>query len=322
MVAEHANDIGGIHHVTAIAGDPQGNVDFYAGVLGLRLVKRTVNFDDAGAYHLYYGDELGRPGTILTFFAWPGAPRGRRGVGQVTATSFSVPEGALGYWAKRLEEAGVERDAPVRRLDHEALIFPDPDGLPLELVAHAGAEAREPWRKASVPEAHAIRGLYGVTLAEPGYEATAAMLTRAMGFRAAGEEGQHFRFEVGSGGAGGRLDILCVPDAAPGRVAVGTVHHVAWRVPGAAEQRAWRRRLERHGLDVTPVLDRKYFQSIYFREPGGVLFELATDPPGFTVDELPERLGMGLMLPAWLEPYRNRIEAALPALGPPVVGHA
>jgi len=307
----------GIHHVTAIARDPQANVDFYAGVLGLRLVKRTVNFDDPGTYHLYYGDETGRPGTILTFFPWPMARRGTRGTGQATVTAFSVPEGSLGFWRERLAAHGVAHDEPARRFAEEVLTLLDPDGLKLELVAHAGAGEAEPWDGGPVPAEHAIRGFHGVTLAQQGYEATAELLTGPMEFEHAGEAGNRFRFMAAGEGPGRVVDVLCSPDLPPGRVAAGTVHHVAFRAADDADQLARREALAGRGLNVTPVLDRQYFHSIYFREPGGVLFEIATDPPGFTLDEPPEELGSALRLPPWLEPHRTRIEATLPPLSAP-----
>jgi len=316
-----SEQIEGIHHVTAIAGDPQHNVDFYTGVLGLRLVKLTVNFDDPGTYHLYFGDEAGRPGTILTFFPWPGAPRGRRGVGQATGVAFSVPAGALAYWSERLDRHGVAREEPRDRFGQAVLPFLDPDGLSLELVAHEAA-AQAPRNGGPVPPEVAIRGFFGVTLAEEGYERTAAMLTRTLGFRLVGEEGSRFRFATGAGACGGVVDLACLPDAAPGHTAVGCVHHVAWRAATPEAQAARRGQLIQAGLNVTPAIDRKYFRSIYFREPGGVLFEIATDPPGFAVDEPADELGSHLMLPAWLEPARARVERALPPLRLPQPLHA
>ena len=306
--------IPGIHHITALAGDPQRNLEFYVGVLGQRLVKLTVNFDDPGTYHLYYGDETGRPGTILTFFPWPGAPRGRRGTGQLTTISFSIPERAMGYWAERLNAHGIATEEPIRRFDEEALTFYDPDGLQLELVAHAGAEERSGWENGPVPYEHAIRGFHGLTLSEESHERTTSLISGSLGFRPVSEAGNRFRYEVGSGSSRALVDVLHVPDAPRGLVAVGTVHHVAWRTPNDEEQLAWRDELDALGYDVTPVMDRQYFHSIYFREPGGVLFEIATDPPGFTLDETPETLGTRLMLPPWLEPARARIEQALPPL--------
>ena len=306
--------ISGIHHVTAIASDPQRNLDFYTEVLGMRLVKRTVNFDDPGSYHLYFGDEVGSPGSILTFFAWPMARRGSPGVGQVEVTSFSIPEPSLSYWEQRLLSAGVPVERSGKRFDEEVLTFVDPDGLKLELVAHSQAGgANRAWKDASVPAQHAIRGFDSVTLCEQGYESTVEVL-ETMGFRKAGEQGNRFRFEVGKGGSGARLDLLCASEASYGNVAVGIVHHVAWRVADDGSQKSWRTRLVSKHLNVTPVIDRCYFHSIYFREPGGVLFELATDPPGFAIDESPEKLGEALKLPPWLEPSRKRIEQVLPPI--------
>jgi catechol 2,3-dioxygenase-like lactoylglutathione lyase family enzyme len=307
-------EILGIHHVTAIASDPQQNIDFYTGLLGLRLVKLTVNYDDPGAYHLYYGDEAGRPGTILTFFAWPGAPKGNRGTQQATATSFSVPEKAFGFWMERFKRHGVSFEEPITRFEEQVLVFFDPDGLQLELVAHAGAEARSPWKEGPVPSEYAVRGFHSITLAEKEYERTASLLTETLGFRLSHEAGDRLRYEVGSGNAGAQVDVLCLPRERPGRVAVGSVHHVAWRAPNDEQQLAFRQEITKRSYDVTSVIDRTYFHSIYFREPGGVLFEIATDPPGFGVDEPAEQLGSRLMLPPWLEPRRAQLEHELPPL--------
>ena len=309
---ERATNVQGIHHVTAIAGDPQRNLDFYTGVLGLRLVKATVNYDDPATYHFYFGDREGRPGTILTFFPWPGAPRGRRGPGQVTAVSFRVPDGALGFWAQRLRSGGIPFEGPAPRFDEECLTMSDPDGLPLELVSRPGAAEGDPGGRGPVPPAYAVRGFHGVTLSLEGYERTAGVLAGTLGFRRARETGNRFRYQAGDGGIGGTVDLLCVPSAALGRVAAGTVHHVAFRARDAQEQAALRRRISDAGCDVTPVIDRTYFRSIYFREPGGVLFEIATDAPGFAVDEPADRLGTRLVLPGWLEPERPRLERILP----------
>ena len=305
----------GIHHVTAIATDPRRTLDFYTETLGLRLVKKTVNFDDPGTYHLYFGDELGRPGTILTFFPWPLARRGERGAGQVTTTALSVPEGSLGWWRRRLESFGAAVEDPRRRFDEEALTFLDPDGLKLELVAEAVAGEAGVWPGGPVPGPRAIRGVHSVALTVADPAATVELLVDGMGLRAAGEEPGRLRFATGeAAGIGRRVDLLPRPDGSAGRVAAGSVHHVAWRVAGDPEQASWRRRLAERGLAVTPVQDRSYFRFIYFREPGGVLFEIATDVPGFTADERPEELGSGLRLPDWLEPHRGRIAATLPEL--------
>lgn len=306
--------IHGIHHVTAIATDPQKNLDFYTGVLGLRFVKKTVNFDDPSTYHFYFADELGHPGTILTFFPWPMARRGSRGSGQATVTAFSVPEGSLRFWKERLESLRVVAEEPKSRFDEEVLAFYDPDGLKLEIVAHADGAVGEPWDGGPVSAEHAIRGFHSVTLAVRNLEPTARLLRDTMGLRPAGEDGHRFRFAAAEGAVGRRADVLHTPETGFGTIAAGTVHHVAWRVPDDMSQAAWSETLAREGLQVTEVRDRQYFKSIYFREPGGILFELATDPPGFTWDEKPEELGTGLCLPPWLEPQRDKIERVLPPL--------
>jgi glyoxalase family protein len=308
------NRIPGIHHVTAIAGDPQANVDFYVGVLGLRLVKRTLNFDAPDTYHLYYGDGVGSPGTILTFFPWPGAPRGRRGTAQATTTAFAVPANALGYWADRLTQHGIKVAGPSARFGESVLAFEDPDGLALELVARDDAPAVTHWAEGPIPSEHAIRGFQGVTLTEARLEPTDALLTAVLGFEPVAREGNRSRYRSDRDGVGTFVDVVEVPDGRVGHVAVGTVHHVAWRTPDDATQIAWQTELTDQGLGVSPVMDRQYFHSIYFREPGGVLFEIATDPPGFTWDEAITELGTGLKLPPWLESAREQIEGQLPPL--------
>lgn len=312
----------GIHHVTAIAADPQANVDFYVGLLGLRLVKRTVNFDDPGTYHFYYGDELGRPGTIMTFFPWPGSRRGSRGAGQATVTSFSVPDGSIGFWRERFASHRVLAEDPRTRFDEEVLTFFDADGLKLELVARNSDEGGEPWTGSGIPPEHAIRGFHGVTLLVRDPEPTAALLGETMGLSPAGERSGRTRFAAGEGGVGRYVDVVDDRGASFGRIAAGSVHHVAWRVPDGTAHAAWRERLTDAGAQPTRVLDRQYFKSIYFREPGGVLFEFATDQPGFTRDEAPDDLGSSLKLPPWLEQDRQRIEEALPELDPATAGDA
>ena len=307
----------GIHHVTAIAGEPQANIDFYAGILGLRLVKLTVNFDDPTTYHLYYGDGQGHPGTILTFFPWPGAARGRIGTGQLTVTSFAVPEHSLNYWKQRFTGHSIDCKESRSLTDEHALTFSDPDGLQLELISTADANPDRAWARGPVPVEHAIRGFHHVTLSEEGYERTATLLTETMGFRLVESKQNQFRYAIGSGGTGTIVDVLCTPAGRPGRVSVGTVHHVAWRTPTDEQQALWRSALGEY--NVTPIIDRKYFHSIYFREPGGVLFEIATDPPGFAVDEPAGELGTHLLLPPWLEPSRTELESILPKLKLPVV---
>lgn len=312
----------GIHHVTAIATEPQRNADFYVTVLGLRMVKRTVNFDAPDTYHLYYGDETGAPGTILTFFPWPGAPRGRRGTGQATTTSFSVPEGSLGWWKQRLDGLAAPVAWASSRAGEDALAVHDPDGLLIELVAHPEADPRPPWEGGPVPPEHAVRGLHSVTLTEAGYEHTAELLVDTLGFALVEESADRFRFAAGAGGPGALVDVVCRPEAEKGQVAAGTVHHVAWRVADDVQQHSWRDTLVDRGLNVTPIIDRQYFHSIYFHEPGGVLLEIATDPPGFAIDEPLLELGRALRLPPWLEPHRADIERALPALKLPDIASA
>jgi glyoxalase family protein len=312
---EQGARVAGIHHVTAIAGEPQANVDFYAGLLGLRLVKRTVNFDDPGSYHLYYGDALGRPGTLMTFFPWPGAALGRRGIGQVAVTALAVDADATGFWVDRLRGAGVDVLGPTRRLDEEVIAFHDPDGLALEIVGTSVPEPQEAWEGAPVAPERAVHGVHSVSMWVEGYERTAGVLT-LLGLELAGDEGSRFRFRAPAA-VGGAADLVCMPERERGSIAVGTVHHVAFRAEDEPDQLRWRERVAHAGLNVTPVLDRVYFRSIYFREPGGVLFEIATDPPGFTADEPPEELGTSLRLPPWLEPVRERIEGVLPPLREP-----
>lgn len=308
-----ASALGGIHHVTAIGGDPQQTVDFYAGVLGLRLVKRTVNFDAPDTYHLYFGDELGRPGTLLTFFSWPGGGPGRQGAGQVTGVSLSIPPGTIPFWTKRLAAHAIAVEHRPR-FGESVIGFHDPDGLPLELVTSHSDDPRTGRDAGPVPRDTSIRGVFSVTLTVRHAGQTAAFLQETLGFRLLQEDAARTRFSVGPGGPGALLDVVNAPDVPRGAIAVGTVHHIAWRTPGDAEQRVWRQQIDVRGVGVTPILDRLYFHSIYFREPGGALFEIATDPPGFTVDEPPRRLGEDLRLPPWLDEMRERLEQDLPPL--------
>ena len=312
-----ARVIPGIHHVTAIAGDPQRNVDFYIGLLGLRLVKLTVNYDDPGTYHLYFGDETGSPGTILTFFPWPNAPKGQKGTGQAVATSFSILEASIEYWTNRLRAEKVSFKGPEERFDEKVISFSDPDGLNLELVSSGKGSGGRPWERGTVSAEHAIRGFYHVTLSEQTYENTAKLLTGTMGFHVSVKEGNRTRFVTRHGGQGAIIDLLDQPDQPRGLISVGTVHHVAWRTPSDEDQKGWRQTLVEAGLNVTPIIDRKYFHSIYYREPGGVLFEIATEPPGFTVDQPLAELGSRLMLPPWLESRRTEVEASLPKISLP-----
>ena len=316
----------GIHHITAIAGDPQRNLDFYTGVLGLRLVKLTVNFDDPGTYHFYFGDTSGQPGTLLTFFPWTEIRRGRRGTGQVGMAAFRIPLSATGYWADRLKKAGMTTGQPFRRFDEEVLQLLDPDGLALELIASPRIPAEaEAWAGGPVPAAQAIRGLAGPTLLLEGFERTAEVLTGVLGMTFVEQDDARYRFaagEVGAGGstaAGATIDLEVRPSDVYGSMGSGAIHHIAFRARDEAHQLEYRGQLAALGLDVTPVLDRQYFKSIYFREPGGILFEIATDTPGFATDETPDALGTQLRLPQRFESRRGTIEQMLPPLKLPAV---
>ncbi len=302
----------GLHHVTAIASDPQRNLDFYTEVLGLRFVKRTVNFDDPGTYHFYFGDDAGSPGTILTFFPWPRAVRGLAGAGEVSQTAFSVPLESIPFWEKRLTGHGLLVEHTGKRFSEEVLTFPDPDGMKLEIVGHADAAPANPSRFSDVPMEHAIRGFFGVTLLEHDAENTGNFLN-VLGFHKVAEEGNRQRYSADGNALGNHIDLAIDPKAGYGRSGAGSVHHIAFRASDDASQSQWRDIIAEY-LDVTPVMDRTYFHSIYFREPGGVLFELATDPPGFALDEPVESLGEELRIPEWLEPRRAALEQRLPKI--------
>ncbi|GAA1525870.1 ring-cleaving dioxygenase [Kribbella lupini] len=303
----------GLHHVTAVATDPQRNIDFYTTVLGLRLVKQTVNFDRPELYHLYYGDEAGLPSTLLTFFPWPEAPDGKQGTGLATATAFSIPPESLGWWQQHLAGLKVDADAPVRRTDEEVIAFRDPDGLVIELVAAEG-DSRSGWDGAAgIPAEHAVRGLHAITVTEAELEPTAELLGGMLGMTLGDESGGRARFTM-SGDNPGTLVDVAAGAGEKGLQAGGTVHHVAFRAPDRETQAEWREQLIESGAEVTEILDRQYFTSIYFREPGGVLLEIATDQPGFTVDEPLLELGRKLKLPPWLEPNREQIENTLPSI--------
>jgi glyoxalase family protein len=303
--------LNGIHHVTAIASDVQRNVDFYAGILGLRLVKKTVNFDDPSAYHLYYGDEAGTPGSIVTFFYWPGrAARGRIGVGQMTAITFSTAGSSLDFWRDRLGQNSVAVERRTR-FGEEVLAFADPDGIPIEIVA-VEHDDRSGWKSTDIPAAHALRGLLTAQLTVRNPQLTVDLLTSVMDYRVSRQDGSRVRLEVGVGGAGRYVDVIGDPNGAAGAGGSGTIHHVAWRVADDAAQTLMQERLRRAGFSVSPQRDRNYFRSIYYREHGGILFEIATDVPGFAVDEPPASLGTALKLPAQFEPHRAEIEAVLP----------
>ncbi|NHN58707.1 MULTISPECIES: VOC family protein [Halorussus] len=300
-------DIPGIHHVTAIGSDPARNLEFYTETLGLRLVKRSVNQDDVSVYHLFYGDRSGSPGTSMTFFPYPGARQGRVGTGQVSTTAFLIPAGSVDYWVDRLDEAGVDADDPRERFGDTVIPFRDPDGLQLELVARGDAPDGDP-PEGPVPEEHAVRGFFGVTLSLASAGPTVDLL-EAMGFRETERERTRRRFEA-DGDLGYVVDVLEDPQAARGQPGAGTVHHVAFQVTDE-DQADWREVLMDHGLRPTEIIDRKWFRSVYARTEGGVLFEFATKSPGYTVDEDLDELGERLVLPEWLEDRRGEIEAGL-----------
>ena len=304
----------GLHHITAIASDPRQNLDFYVRVLGLRFVKKSVNQDDPGTYHLYYGDYAASPGTILTFFPWAGLRRGRPGTGQAYATAFSVPAGSLPFWQARLSLLGVKQEPVEKRFADEVLPFVDPDGMRLELVAVDIPDPRPATPSKDVPAEFAVRGFHSTTLALGDGKATASVLTDSMGYKLLAQSGHRARYTVGDGAAGTFVDLLTDPALPRGLNGAGTVHHVAFRVADAAQEITAREVLLKSGLHVSPVIDRAYFRSIYYREPAGVLFEIATDGPGFAIDEPLDHLGTILGLPPHLEPHRAEIEAALPKL--------
>jgi glyoxalase family protein len=307
----------GIHHVTCITGDVQKNVDFYVGVLGLRFVKKSINQDMPDTYHLYFADYLGSPGTAMTFFGWPTWPSRRAGSGQVMTVAFSVPEGSVDFWTGRLRKLGLEYER-VTRFGSEVVGLHDPDGIEIELVAARSDLEIKPWLDGPVPPEHGIHGFHSVAMVVAGSAATTELLSQTMGFREVGREDMRTRFATGPGGPGSFLDVIESPEGPVGEESIGTVHHVAWRAPSDAAQEQWREVLVAAGRNVTPVIDRWYFRSIYYREPGGVLFEIATDGPGFTVDEKPEELGSSLSLPPWFQVRRDQLDQTLTPFVVPV----
>ncbi len=301
----------GIHHITALAGDPQRNVDFYTDVLGMRMVKKTVNFDAPDVYHLYYADRTGTPGTLLTFFPFPDAARGVRGAGEISALDLAVPPSSLDFWIKRLASRGVSFDGP-QQTDGEPVIgLLDPDGMKISLVFSDRLTISEGWDGGSVPLSASPRGFLGASMIVHALEPSARMLTDLLGFRLDQRNGRSARFSVGPAGSAVTLTVHEQPDAPFARSSAGSVHHIAWRLADDETQSAWRQYLATHGVRVTEIVDRQYFHSIYFREPGGVLYEMATDNPGMNVDESIDELGSSLRLPPWYEPDRNRIERGL-----------
>ena len=303
----------GIHHITAIASDPQRNVDFYTQILGLRLAKRTVNFDDPSTYHFYFGDRTGRPGSTITFFAWPGARRGIRGTGQVISASFAIPATSIEYWKARLAEHRVFCEEIPSRFNAPGLRLTDTDGLLLELIESAQLDDVDLKYESEVPQKFAIHGFHAPTL-EVQQTGPTEELLKTLGFELVGEEESRRRLSVNSKSTSAQVDLVERPEGQFGVNSAGTVHHIAFRCANEKEQSRWRKELVDLGLHVTPVIDRFYFHSIYFREPGGILFEIATEGPGFTVDEPVKQLGESLKLPPQYEQHRAEIEHALPPI--------
>ena len=304
----------GIHHVTSITGDVQKCVDFYVTVLGLRFIKKSINQDVPDTYHIYFGDYRGSPGTAMTFFGWPSWPARRAGSGQVTTVSFAVPPASLDFWESRLKELDAQ-PARTSRFNTDALVVADPDGIELELVGELSSTfGWVPWPDSPVDRDHAVRGFHSVTMTLAESAATDDLLVRTMGFRKTGQDGRRTRYETGQGGPHSILDLVEAPEGPEGEESVGTVHHVAWRATDAAHQAEWREALVKAGRNVTPLIERYYFKSIYYREPGGVLFEIATDGPGFTVDEPVETLGSSLSLPPWFDVRRETLDETLPPI--------
>lgn len=302
----------GLHHITAISGKAQENVDFYAGVLGMRLVKKSVNQDDPGTYHLFYADAAGHPGTDLTFFPWEQMAPPLMGHGLAIEVQLEVPKGSIAFWGERLQKYGANVSTVETRFGSEVLPLTDPHGMHVALVADERPRAFEPWSGSSVPVERQIRGLYGARLWERDASATASFVQRTLGFEKLAQEDGWTRY--GFRDAAGVIDVRETPSERRGRWGIGAVHHLAWRVDDDQHQLAVREQVERGGASATPVIDRFWFKSVYFKEPGGVLFELATEGPGFAVDEDPAHLGESLVLPPFLQPYRERIESVLPAI--------
>ncbi len=308
------NSIQGIHHITAIAGNAQRNYDFYTKVLGLRMVKRTVNFDDPGTYHFYYGNENGTPGTILTFFPWEGIVNGRAGTGMATDIGYSVPAGSLDFWAERFKEHKIQHGVPAERLGETYVPFQDPDGLQFDLIVSKYPDERSAWTTSQVGADAATKGFHSVTLTLKSIKPTAAILTDIFGYELKEQEGNRFRFVTSAIPTASVVDLVEDPQGVRGLSGAGTNHHVAFRVANEAVQMEFREKILKKGLHITPKINRDYFFSLYFREPGGVLFELATDNPGFTVDEPLSELGTHLRLPNQYEAMRADIEKTLPQL--------
>lgn len=303
--------ITGLHHITAISGNAKKNYDFYTRIMGLRFVKKTVNFDDPHTYHFYYGDKTGSPGTILTFFPWEDIMAGRRGTHMATEIGYSIPEGSINFWLKRLDAANIIYNKPSSKFGEIYLTFLDPDGLKIELTVPEKTDDRVPWETAEVSAENATRGFHHVTLTLDDIQATADLLVSVFGYELIKHHANRYRFASPAGDTANYIDLVEAKGELHGHVAGGSIHHIAFRMKDDAMELHYREKLEALGLNATPQLDRKYFRSVYFREPGGVLFELATDTPGFTVDESVDELGTHLMLPAQFEPQRAEIEQKL-----------
>jgi glyoxalase family protein len=308
------NPVLGIHHITAIAGEARRNYRFYTQVLGLRFIKKTVNFDDPGTYHFYFGDEIGTPGTILTFFPWERVSRGRQGLGMATDIGYAVPEKSLAFWSERFKKYHVPVTGSGTRFGEEYLSFDDPDGLPLTLVVPKVPDAGKPWETDEVKATVATRGFHNVTLTLESATETAKVLTDIFDYSLSAQDGKQHRYTTSSIGHASIVDLVEAPADRRGITAGGTIHHIAFRVKDEEVLMNFRKKIHDYGLNVTEKIDRNYFFSIYFREPGGVLFELATDNPGFSVDEPVAELGTHLKLPPQYEKSRAQIEKVLPAL--------
>lgn len=306
--------IQGLHHVTAIASDPQRNVDFYRNVLGQRLVKRTVNFDAPDTYHFYFADEIGNPGSVLTFFAWPEIRRGIRGNGETNAVAYNIPVGSLKFWQEHLKRNGMTTQSLGKRFGENVLAFADPDAMRVELVETDNLPKIDFWKDGPIPRQYALYGFHSVTLWLEEVQSTAELLTDQMGYRPLAEEENRHRFVGDSNALGNFIDLVEGPEKVRARLGAGSIHHIAFRVPNDEQQLQYQTLIRHADFNVTEVLDRSYFHSIYFREHGGVLFEIATETPGFAIDEPVDALGESLKLPSWLEPNRTAIEESLAPL--------
>ncbi len=305
------NLINGIHHITVMASDPQTNYDFYTQILGMRFIKKTVNFDAPDVYHLYYGDEIGRPGTILTFFPFPDARRGKRGTSEITTVAFSVPSNSLNYWINRFAELAIDFDGPSKKFGYEYIGLIDPDGMKIEIVADRTADRILGWSNGDIPPEYSIRKFFGTSFYLKNGFKTEELLQTVMGAQFISSIGNTKRFSLGADDSEAFIDIVEDQNTSNGIGGAGTVHHIAWRTANDVEQNNWRNKIIEYGLYATQMVDRNYFHSIYFREPGGILFEIATDEPGFMIDENFESLGTDLKLPPWHEPKRKQIENIL-----------